>query len=60
MYHCENCERRFVFPLQEKEVHYECEEHPCEVYIVCPYCKSGEIKETGYGKILHCVRKETY
>ena len=45
MYQCLNCGEEFLFPLSEREIHYECDENPFEVILICPYCKDIDIEK---------------
>ena len=45
MYKCFNCRNEFLTPVLVREVHYECCEHPYEMFDACPYCGDGDIEE---------------
>ncbi len=44
MYKCLNCRERFEKPFYEREIHYECDENPYELILVCPFCRDMDIE----------------
>lgn len=51
MYKCTECNKTFYEPRSIKEIHYECDEQPYEIFLECPYCG-------GYFEEIHSETEE--